>query len=106
MHAGGDTAEDGRVGSWRGGPAVGEAGLMSPGVPRAPTSAVVARSFFSYPIEPSLRFCRTRLTDVLHRSVRPEPARAGWAWATTMPLRDTSRVTPGTGTPARTPIDR
>ena len=52
--------EDGWVGGWRG--------------------DAVAFRFQSPPVEPCVRFSRTRLTDALHRRYSAGPARPGWAW--------------------------
>jgi hypothetical protein len=40
----------------------------------------VAFRFQSPPVEPCVRFSRTRLTDALHRRCSISPARPGWAW--------------------------
>src|SRR5262245_21198800 len=52
--------EDGWVGCWRG--------------------DAVAFRFQSPPVEPCVRFSRTRLTDALHRRCSISPARPGGAW--------------------------
>ena len=64
-------AEDGWVGDWRG--------------------DAVAFRFQPPPVEPCVRFSRTRLTDVLHRrcSAGARQARLGLG-ATMIPLRETS----------------
>jgi hypothetical protein len=53
-------AEVGWVGGWRG--------------------DAVAFRFQSPPVEPCVRFSRTRLTDALHRRCSISPARPGGAW--------------------------
>jgi hypothetical protein len=57
---------------------------MVPGFPHwglSPSPWVVPLRFQRPPIEPCVRFSRTRLTDVLHRRHSASPARAGWAVA-------------------------
>jgi len=46
------------------------------------TSVAVAKSlrFQLPPVEPCMRFSRTRLTDVVHRRHSASPARPGTAW--------------------------
>jgi hypothetical protein len=56
----GPEAGDGWVGGWRG--------------------DVLAFRFQSPPVEPCVRFSRTRLTDALHRRCSISPARPGGAW--------------------------
>ena len=48
----------------------------------------VAFRFQSPPVEPCVRFSRTRLTDALHRRCSVSPLQARWGLgATTIPLR-------------------
>jgi hypothetical protein len=82
-----------RVGSWRGGAGWRQAPKpwCSCGFPRGcPTPVAVARSlrFQLPPVEPCVRFSRTRLTDVVHRGIRSfPPGPEGSGCAATIPLR-------------------
>jgi hypothetical protein len=69
---------------------VGVAGLRSLGFLRAANVGCRSRFLFQLPpIEPGVRFSRTRLTDALHRrcSTGARQGRFGLG-ATTMPLRE------------------
>ena len=75
-----------RVERWRGGS--WSAGWFPPrpswwhwGPPaREPQCPAGLLRFQRPPVEPCVRFSRTRLTDVVHRRHSVFPARAGWAW--------------------------
>ena len=58
-------------------------GLCSAGFPvgcATPVAMVSVLRFQLPPVEPCMRFSRTRLTDVLHRRCSAWPARPGWVW--------------------------